>query len=349
MKINIRKKKDGSKKSEKQDDSVIARVTDANLEEYKKDIIQKGKRFIKPVHTSRRKIVRNSLIVAVLVIVLMISSVAVSIYRYNSTSGFIYQVSRIIPFPAARVNGDFVEYWEYLFIVKFNENYLRDYEFNNGEVDQSRIDNVRSYAFHEAKKNTVLHQEARKMHISVSNAEIESQLSLLESFAGSDKRRDDIIREYYGIEAGDLAKLIEVQLLKTKLAPLISIDAKAKIEEAKQALSDGTSFADVVKNYSEDANSVVSGGSLGVVDPNSTDLPQSLVEAGMALGVGEYSDIVLSDSGFHVMTKLADNTDGKAELGHIFVYFSDVDDYLENILDEATVTDYIHVEDTTNL
>lgn len=71
---------------------------------------------------------------------------------------------------------------------------------------------------------------------------------------------------------------------------------QAKMDKVDAALKDGTSFADVASENSEDSSTASSGGDLGVIDKNSSALDTNFLEASLALKEGEVSEWVRSDS-----------------------------------------------------
>ena len=75
--------------------------------------------------------------------------------------------------------------------------------------------------------------------------------------------------------------------------------AVARAREARQALEQGKSFAEVAREYSDDLATARSGGELGVVEPGT--LPDELDDALNGLQVGQVSEPVVSDSGVHLL------------------------------------------------
>ena len=68
------------------------------------------------------------------------------------------------------------------------------------------------------------------------------------------------------------------------------------MDKVDAALKDGTSFADVASENSEDSSTASNGGDLGVIDKNSSALDTNFLEASLALKEGEVSEWVRSDS-----------------------------------------------------
>ena len=71
--------------------------------------------------------------------------------------------------------------------------------------------------------------------------------------------------------------------------------------QARDALRAGTDLDAVVKEYSDEAGAESRGGSLGPVERK--DLVPAFADVAFELSVGEFSDIVETDFGFHVISR----------------------------------------------
>lgn len=76
-------------------------------------------------------------------------------------------------------------------------------------------------------------------------------------------------------------------------------EAEARLEEVRQRLADGASFADLAAEYSDDASTSDKGGDLGVISRGF--FGEAFDEAAFSLGEGEVSDIVETDNGLHLI------------------------------------------------
>ena len=87
-----------------------------------------------------------------------------------------------------------------------------------------------------------------------------------------------------------------------KLSEVVSEkDAKRKMDSIKERLDNGAKFEELARQYSEDG-SANNGGDLGWVNPG--DTVPAFEKAMNALGVGEFSEPVLSPFGWHVIQVL---------------------------------------------
>lgn len=77
------------------------------------------------------------------------------------------------------------------------------------------------------------------------------------------------------------------------------LDAREKIEDAFEIVSDGEPFADIAPDYSDDQASAPSGGNLGWVKRG--QLPGAIDSVTWSLGVGEISNVFETPDGFHLV------------------------------------------------
>jgi peptidyl-prolyl cis-trans isomerase C/foldase protein PrsA len=106
----------------------------------------------------------------------------------------------------------------------------------------------------------------------------------------------------------------------------IILDSEEAAEEALARLNEGEDFAELAKEVST-GPSAANGGKLGVVN-EATQFAPAFKEAALALEVGEISEIVQTDFGYHII-----KVDGEVEAG--VRDFSEVKAEIEAILLES--------------
>lgn len=323
-------------------ESPQSNVTDQTLERHRKEIFSRGRRFVYPIHITKHHIVRNSILVSLFFILIFLGSMAAAIYRYKSDSELVYRISKVIPFPVASVNGEWVSYKDYLFILRSNQTYLEGQGRTDNE-DPEATERIKQEALAEAKRNELLQQISNQRKITVSADEIDEQIALLESFASGERRLSDIVREFYGIDISDLRNLLYIQLLKQKLTPLVSETARSKVEEIRAKSAAGDDFAALATQFSDDEQTSAAGGSLGIITSESNELDERLITAGLALEVGAVSEVIETKSGFHLVKKVSQPTENSAELAHILIRYDDINQYLDEQLKLASVKDFVRL------
>jgi len=79
-------------------------------------------------------------------------------------------------------------------------------------------------------------------------------------------------------------------------------DARTRLEQLRQRIQGGDSFADLARSNSEDTASAIKGGDLGWVTPG--DLLPRFEEEMNGLAIGEVSEPFRTEFGWHIMQVL---------------------------------------------
>jgi len=93
-------------------------------------------------------------------------------------------------------------------------------------------------------------------------------------------------------------------------------EAYLKIQKIKEILDQGGDFTEIAKEYSDDPGSKGRGGDLGLISRG--DLVKEFEEAAFALSEGEYSEIVRSVFGYHII-QLIERQGEKIHVRHILI------------------------------
>jgi peptidyl-prolyl cis-trans isomerase SurA len=93
-------------------------------------------------------------------------------------------------------------------------------------------------------------------------------------------------------------------------------EAYLKIQKIKEMLDQGGNFTELASEYSDDPGSAARGGDLGFISRG--DLVKEFEEAAFALSEGEYSDIIRSVFGYHII-QLIERQGEKIHVRHILI------------------------------
>lgn len=251
---------------------------------------------------------------------------AIDIYKYKTSDRQSKFAARIIPFPAAVVQGRIVtvnDYFEnYQYIEKFYSSTQQtgvDLGAIKGKVMDQLID------------NQLLKSQAKKFNVSVTSSDIENAYSEVVTQNGGEQEVQKVLNDLYGLNIKQFKRLITDQLLEQKLseavpvqvkashilirvdqnAPADKIDAaKAKIDQVSNEIKGGADFAEEAKKFSEDTGSASSGGNLdffsrGQMDPD-------FEKVAFETPVGQISAPFRTQFGWHIV-KITDKK-GKVDM-----------------------------------
>ncbi len=324
-----------------------ARITNETIAKHREEVLAGARRFIYPLRHSKHKIAIISTAIVLIIALLFTAYSWFLLYRQQSTSDFAYRISQIIPFPAAKVDGHYLRFEEYLFELRHNIYFLSNQEnvdFSS-EENRPKLENLKSQSMQRAINKVIIRQLAKDRGISVSSQEIEEQIDLIRSQGGvgEDSRTlEDTLKDFYGWNLADLKRVIKDQILKQKLIPVLDTKTKNKAEQVLEDIKNGEPFAQAAKRFSEDNFTKNNGGELGYIFRSNTDIPPQLVEKAFSLAEGEVaSDLVESLFGYHIVKTIKYRSNDEALIAHILFKFDDFDKKLEEIKQDMDIKTYI--------
>lgn len=177
-------------------------------------------------------------------------------------------------------------------------------------------------------------KEAQNRGITVSEEEIDEQLNTIieENFAGQEESFNQAI-EQYGLTIDSVREDIRIQLLMEKIASVdlepteeeletyftenrqsfdipeevearhILVDTREKADEILVLLNEGGDFAELAGEHSLDPGSKDQGGNLGFFTRGR--MVAAFEEAAFSLSIGQISEPVETEHGFHIIEVLA--------------------------------------------
>jgi foldase protein PrsA len=101
---------------------------------------------------------------------------------------------------------------------------------------------------------------------------------------------DEVLRKQFNAEFGEKIVVRHIQA-----------NNAADLQEAKNRLAKGESFADVAKAMSTNKNTAPLGGAVPPFTINATNVPKAFRDAAFALKNGEVSDIIQAENSFHLL------------------------------------------------
>lgn len=325
-----------------------ARVTNDNVSHHRDEILARAKKFKYPFHRSKHRIAIISIIVVVLAVALLGSFMMLRLYRWQNTSDFTRSVTRILPFPVAKVNGTRTSYESYLFELNSSVHWQEKY----GTTDlrspdgKRQIEYLKRSALDKAMTNTIATTLARQNNVSVSSEEIEAVIARIKEGGGN---LDQIIAEQYNFTESELRRSIRNSILQRKVAHALDKDAPKRAQALAAKLKEGAKFSDVALESSEDLETKQLGGDIGVVEKGRANLPEEVSNIIFKLNVGQVSDVIETTSDYFIVSVTEKLDENRARVSIIRIKVKDMPQYLKEYRDQGKVKEYIKLEDVAPL
>lgn len=331
-------------KSRKKSESLSQRITNETVAEHRERILAGGRRFKYPVQYGRWRLVINTILISLAAVLITTVFGWWQLYVVQNTGNFFYQVVKVLPLPAAKIEGQSVRYSDYLMqyrgSIHFSENIEGlDLDNDNGQEQKNYYKRL---ALDNAVTESYAEKLAKDLGVSVSNDEVES---LLEQHMRADGQQISrqayraAISEMYGWSEEEYLRILERQLLRQKVSAAIDNEAKELKEELEDKLNlDGSNFEEVAEQY----ESRIELSAPGRVPHSNNDGGQA--EAALNLTAGEASKpfVARSIDGYYFV-KLLEKTDKEVSYLSIKVPLTELSKRLKTIRDSDNIKEHIKV------
>ena len=273
----------------------------------------------------------------------------VGLYRYGWHGSVTQVVTKVLPYPAAIVEGRPIRWSEYQEDLTVLE---RFYEAERARAVPGSIfptqEELKARVLDRLIKDELAYALAERYGVVVSSDDVKEsyegtilEQSALEADGGkarAEARAAETLEELYGLRPSQFkTRVLHPFLIRQKLEAAIRDDEELNVEKRKKAeaalseLQAGKPFREVALAYSEDPSVTATGGERGLLGRGL--LAPEVEAAAFALEKGATSGVVKSAFGYHVL-RVTDRqeSDGevvKVRLQEILVRPIQLDDYLE--------------------
>lgn len=312
----------------------IPRITNETVAEHREEVLSSARKYIYPLQHSIHRIVVISVGLFVVLIIAFLVYCLLALYRFHTSSTFMYRVSQVIPFPVAKAGPHWISYEDYLFeLRRYMHYYETQQKIDFGSTSgKQQLDSFRKVAMQAVIDNAYVKELASKYNVSVTNQEVENEIALVREqnrLGSNEEVFEDVLQEFWGWSVDDFKRELKQQLLAKKLVSKLDTDTRKRAEVAQQAIQSGADFAALAKQISEDPTTRNNGGEYGAtISRSNRDLPPQVMNALFALKPGEVSDIINTGSTLELVKVLSADTD-KVQAAHISFNFKDINTYLE--------------------
>ncbi len=342
FKPTLRRKKNSAPASE----GGVPRITTETIAAHREQVIGSARKYIYPLQHSKNRIIAITTALIVTAVIGFFTYCTLALYRFQSTSGFLYRVTQVVPFPIARTGGSFVSYESYLFEVRHYTHYYESQlklNFDSPEGKQ-QLAAFKKQALDKVVNDAYVKKLAAEHDVSVTDQQINDQITNLRAqnrLGNSDKVFEDVLRDYWGWSTDDFKRSLRDQILAQNVVAALDTGTQDRAKQALAELKSGADFAEVAKKYSDDTTSKPNGGDIGVVERTKRDLTAETVDALYQLKPGQYSDIINIGYSLEIVKNIEVNPDGKIHAAHILFNYKDISAYLNDLKEKQKATVYI--------
>ena len=325
----------------------LPRITNETVAEHREEVLSSARKYIYPLQHSLRRIVSISATIVIALTLMFFVYCMLALYRFNSSSTFMYRITQVLPFPIARAGSNFVSYENYLFELR---HYVHYYETQqkidfNSDSGKQQLEAFRKVALNNVIDDAYIKQLADQNKITVSDKELNDEIQLLRGqnrLGSSDAVFEDVLREFWGWSIDDFKRELKAQLLAQKVVSALDAGAHDRAKVVLTRVTNGEDFGALAKIYSEDPSTKDSGGDYGAaITKSNRDLSPQVVDALFKLQAGQASAIVETPLGLEIL-KVREIDGDSVRASHIFIKFNDAKTYIDPLKNKEKPHTYIH-------
>jgi len=321
------------------------RVTNDSVSKHRDEVLNKGRKFKYPFQHSKHRVAITSVVLVVTGLILLGLTTGYQLYKKQSTSDFAYQVTQIIPFPVAKVDGNFTSYESYLFELKPSLYWLEQFGTTdlNSPDGERQIEHYKAVSLDRAMTNTIARALAKENGISVDDKDVDEAVNRVEALGGN---LDQVISEAYNYSVKDFRRLKKDALLRLKVAKELDKAAPKRAEKVLAEITAGKTFEDAAKEYSDDLETKQLGGDLGIIEKGKAKLRDEVSGAAFNLEPGQVSGVIETENGDYYIIKVTEKpTATTVKLSVIQIQVKSMDEYLKDYEKDGKVKRYIETKD----
>jgi hypothetical protein len=314
----------------------IPRITNETVAEHREEVLSSARKYIYPLQHSAHRVVIISITLLVAGVVAFFTYCLLALYKFQSSSTFIYRISQVIPFPVAKAGSRFVSYENYLFELRHYIHYYQtqqrvDFNSDSGkqqlaEFRKRAMDMVIDYAY--------VNEIAKKQHISVSDGELNDAIRLVRSqnrLGSNNQVFEDVLKEFWGWSVGDFKRELRQQMLEEKVVSTLDTETHKRAENVYAQLTSGADFGALAKQYSDDPATKENNGSYGyTISQSDRNLPPEVIDTLFKMKVGDVSKVISTGTSLEII-KLNQKDGDKVQASHISFAFKPITTYTDSL------------------
>ncbi|HEY5668119.1 MAG TPA: peptidylprolyl isomerase [Candidatus Saccharimonadales bacterium] len=314
----------------------IPRITNETVAEHREEVLSSARKYIYPLQHSAHRVVIISSSLLVVLLVAFFTYCTLALYKFHSSSIFLYRVAQVIPFPIAKAGSRYVAYENYLFELRHYEHYYQTQQridFSS-ESGKQQLAEFRTRAMQRVVDDAYIKQIADKNNVSVSDRELNDAIQLVRTqnrLGSSNQVFEDVLKEFWGWSVSDFKRELKQQMLAQKVVSTLDVSTHKRAETVDGLLKAGGDFAALAKQFSDDASTKSNGGDYGfAIGQSDRDLPPQVIDALFRMQAGVVSGIIDTGSGLEILLlKDKDAATGKVHAAHIAFNFKPISTYTD--------------------
>ena len=336
------------KKNKNNQPAPAGRITKDTIEDYRKEIINEGRKFKYPMQYSKHKLVFNTLIISFAGLFLLSFFFLWQLYVVQNSGTLYYRITQIIPLPVALVDGQQVRYSDYLMKFRSEKHYLEtkentDFSTEDGE---RQAQGIKRQSMDDAVADAYAMKLARNKGIVVTRVDAREYIAIQQQTTDGNEVSEQtllaVLQDYYGWSMREYEHTIQKKLLTQKVRYAVDDSARKLGDEVLTRINvSGKSFEQVATEFDDER--VQFGSSGGFVPKNNRD--GGIADLAVGQGKGQISkpSEMMTGDGYYIV-KTVDINDSGVSYEYIRIPLTEFDNQLAALQKAGKINYFIKID-----
>lgn len=328
-------------------DEKSSRITNETVAAHREQILAGGRKFKYPVQYAKHRLVINSVVIALVAVLLLAVLCWFLLYHIQLNTKFMYRLTQLVSVPVAHVDGEPVRYSEYM--KKYRSDIfalVQQEQINLKSSDgQRQSEYYKRKELESAEKDAYVTKLARGQGITVSKIEVNDFItkSVNSKSISLEAYEKTVLRNFYDWSLDEYRGVVKARLLMQKVSFAVDQKAKDRAEDVMKRLAQpGADFAAIAGTSSDDLATKASGGDVGALPLDNQDT-NGLIVAARKLEPGQVSGLLKGSDGYYVI-KLIEKNDSSVRYAQIKIGLTELDKRFDAIKNSDKVKEHIKVD-----
>ena len=326
----------------------LPRITNETAAAHREELLSGARKYIYPLEHTKHRIVTITTIILVAVLIFFFAYTGLGLYKFQSSSTFLYDVTQVIPFPIAKAGPSYVAYESYLFELRHYTHYYQaqqQIDFNS-TAGKRQLALFKKQALQQVIDDAYVKQLAEKNHITINDQDVNNAVQFVRNqnrLGTSDQEFSDVLKNFWGWSVDDFKRELKLQLLAQKVISVLDTNTHDRASSALSKLQSGADFATLAQQYSDDVATKGNGGEYGyLIDKTNQDLSPQITVQLFSLSPGQISPII--NTGYVLeIVKVISVDNGRVRAAHIVFNFKDISTYITQLQAKEHTHTYVSV------
>lgn len=313
------------------------------VEERREEVLSRGRKFKYPLQYAKHKLVINTVIIAVVGVVLLVVAGWAALYKFQDTGDIMYRISLVVPVPVAKADGENVRFSDYLMMVRSSLATLDQQSgLDTREEDRDAImSGYKRQALTQAEELAYALKLGSELNLSVTDEEVAVAFDEHRKVGGVERSEESflkVLNTNFGLSKSEYERMLYLSLMKSKVEQAIDKDAEATAKKVEQILKENGGDLEKVKEALGEKVEFATTG--GLIDNKNVDGGRS--SKAMVMEPGEVSGKFLSTNGDgYYFVKTMEKNEMQVSYASLYVKFTEFEKRFKEVREAGKIKEYI--------